>query len=111
MVEDASCVGRRLEELGRGSGGIAQLVERRPCNWVVVFAGWMLSLLSGNDSIVYRNRWLTFSQKWGRGLEHAIQDCALYEPLLRTFRGDSPTAYANRIKSVGSGTMGAWLDP
>jgi len=42
-------------------GGIAQLVERRPCNWVVVFAGWMLNLLSGNDSIVYRNRWLTFS--------------------------------------------------
>ena len=84
MVEDASCVGRRLpllrrpsgEELGRGSGGIAQLVERRPCNWVVVFAGWMLSLLSGNDSIVYPNQWLTFSQKWVRGLEHAIQDCA-----------------------------------
>ena len=49
-------------------GGIAQLVERRPCNWVVVFAGWMLSLLSGNDSIVYPNQWLTFSQKWGRGL-------------------------------------------
>jgi hypothetical protein len=49
-------------------GGIAQLVERRPCNWVVVFAGWMLNLLSGNDSSVSRNRWLTFSQKWGRGL-------------------------------------------
>jgi len=49
-------------------GGIAQLVERRPCNWVVVFAGWMLNLLSGNDSNVYRNRWLTFPQKWGRGL-------------------------------------------
>lgn len=54
-------------------GGIAQLVERRPCNWVVVFAGWMLSLLSGNDSIVYPNHWLTFFQEWGRGLEHAIQ--------------------------------------
>jgi len=39
-----------------------------------VFAGWMLSLLSGNDSIFYPNQWLTFSQKWKRGLEHAIKD-------------------------------------
>jgi len=73
--------GLREEEYERGKGsslkgGIAQLVERRPCNWVVVFAGWMLGSLSGNDSIVYPNRWLTFFQKWKRGLEHAIQKSA-----------------------------------
>lgn len=96
-------------------GGIAQLVERRPCNWVVVFAGWMLSLLSGNDSIVYPNRWLTLSQKWGRGLEHAIQNCASCLLVWRPFRrrspkalpnGDSPTAFPNGAASPPYGTVG-----
>jgi len=61
-------------------GGIAQLVERRPCNWVVEFAGWMLSLLSGNDSIVYPNRWLTFPR-------NGEEDCnmPLKSGLLKTF--------------------------
>jgi hypothetical protein len=36
----------------------------------------VLSTLSGNDSIFYQNQWLTLFQKWGRGLEHAIQGCA-----------------------------------
>jgi hypothetical protein len=72
-------------------GGIAQLVERRPCNWVVVFAGWMLGSLSGNDSIVYPNRWLTFFQKWKRGLEHAIQKSASCFLYLVTRRCDLPS--------------------
>jgi hypothetical protein len=51
---------------------IAQLVEHRPCNWVVALTGWMLNCLGVNDSIFYLNQWLTFSQVWG-GLEHAIE--------------------------------------
>jgi hypothetical protein len=31
----------------------AQLVERRPCNWVVALTGWMPNCLGGNDSIFY----------------------------------------------------------
>jgi hypothetical protein len=56
-----------------GIGDMVQLVERHPCNWVIVFMGWMFNHLGSNDSIFYRNRWLTFSQEWGRGLEHAIE--------------------------------------
>jgi hypothetical protein len=78
-------------------GGIAQLVERRPCNWVVAFAGWELSLLSGNDSIVYPNRWLTSSQKWVGGLEHAIQNSA------------SCLKVCDQERRKGK--MGTWLDP
>jgi len=37
--------------LGSGIGDIAQLVERRPCNWVVALTGWMPNCLGGNDSI------------------------------------------------------------
>ena len=59
--------------LGSGIGDIAQLVERRPRNWVVALTGWMPNCLGGNDSIFYLNRWLTFSQEWGRGLEHATE--------------------------------------
>lgn len=77
-------------------GGIAQLVERRPCNWVVAFAGWKLSLLSGNDSILYRNRWLTSSQKWGGGLEHAIYNSA--------------SCLKVCDKECRKGKMGTWLD-
>ncbi len=36
-------------------GDIAQLVERRPCNWVVVLTGWMPNYLGGSDSIYYPN--------------------------------------------------------
>ncbi len=59
--------------LDSGIGDIAQLVERHPCNWVVALTGWMPNCLGGNDSIFYLNRWLTFSQEWGRGLEHATE--------------------------------------
>lgn len=41
--------------LGLGTGDIAQLVERRPCNWVVAPTGWMPNRLGGNDSISYLN--------------------------------------------------------
>jgi hypothetical protein len=34
--------------LGSGIGDIAQLVERRPCNWVVALTGWMPNCLGGN---------------------------------------------------------------
>jgi hypothetical protein len=49
--------------LGLGIGDIAQLVERRPCNWVVALTGWMPNCLGGNNSIFYLNRWLTFFQE------------------------------------------------
>ncbi|KAF3632415.1 hypothetical protein FXO37_27473 [Capsicum annuum] len=42
-----------------GSGDIARLVELRSCNWVVAITGWMSNC--PNDSILYLNRWLTFS--------------------------------------------------
>lgn len=45
-----------------GSGDIAQLVELRSCNWVVAITGWMSNCPGGNDSILYLNRWLTFSK-------------------------------------------------
>lgn len=45
-----------------GSGDIAQLVELRSCNWVVAITGWMSNCAGGNDSILYLNRWLTFSK-------------------------------------------------
>jgi hypothetical protein len=47
--------------IGLGKGDIAQLVERRPCNWVVAPTGRMPNCLGGNDSIFYLNLWLTFS--------------------------------------------------
>lgn len=59
--------------LGPGKGDIAQLVERRPCNWVVALTGWMPNCLGGNDSISYLNQWLTFPQQWEKGLEHATK--------------------------------------
>jgi hypothetical protein len=59
--------------LSSGIGDIVQLVERRPCNWVVALTGWMPNCLGDNDSIFYLNQWLTFSQEWGRGLEHATE--------------------------------------
>ncbi|EFH39564.1 predicted protein [Arabidopsis lyrata subsp. lyrata] len=43
-------------------GDIAQLVELRSCNWVVAITGWVSNCLGGNDSILYLNRWLTFSK-------------------------------------------------
>jgi len=43
-------------------GDIAQLVELRSCNWVVAITGWMSNCPGGNDSILYLNRWLTFSK-------------------------------------------------
>ena len=43
-------------------GDIAQLVERSSCNWVVAITGWMSNCPGGNDSILYLNRWLTFSK-------------------------------------------------
>ncbi|KAH0851463.1 LOW QUALITY PROTEIN: hypothetical protein HID58_094736, partial [Brassica napus] len=45
-----------------GSGDIAQLVELRSCNWVVAITGWVSNCPGGNDSILYLNRWLTFSK-------------------------------------------------
>jgi hypothetical protein len=78
-------------------GGIAQLVERRPCNWVVAFAGWKLSLLSGNDSTLYPNQWLTSFQKWKGGLEHAIQNSA--------------SCLKVCDQECRKGKMGTWLDP
>jgi hypothetical protein len=46
-----------------GSGGdIAQLVELRSCNWVVVITGWLSNCPGGNDSTLYLNRWLNFSK-------------------------------------------------
>ena len=59
--------------LGLGIGDIAQLVERRPCNWVVALTGWMPNCLGGSDSISYPNRWLTFPRGWGGGPEHATE--------------------------------------
>jgi hypothetical protein len=59
--------------LGLGKGDIAQLVERRPCNWVVALTGWMPNCLGGNDSNFYLNLWLTLPQQWERGLEHATE--------------------------------------
>ena len=59
--------------LGLGKGDIAQLVERRPCNWVVALTGWMPNCLGGNDSTFYLNLWLTLPQQWGGGLEHATE--------------------------------------
>ncbi|KAH0438655.1 hypothetical protein IEQ34_026051 [Dendrobium chrysotoxum] len=56
-----------------GSGDIAQLVELRSCNWVVAITGWMSNCPGGNDSILYLNRWLTFSKEWGRGPKHATE--------------------------------------
>jgi hypothetical protein len=32
----------------------------------------MHKYLGGNDNSFYLNQWLTFSQVWGIGLEHAI---------------------------------------
>lgn len=43
-------------------GDIAQLVELRFCNWVVAITGWMSNCPGGKDSILYLNRWLTFSK-------------------------------------------------
>lgn len=45
-----------------GRGDIAQLVELRSCNWVVAITGWVSNCPGGNDSILYLNRWLTFSK-------------------------------------------------
>ncbi|KAK9003443.1 hypothetical protein V6N11_061007 [Hibiscus sabdariffa] len=45
-----------------GSGDIAQLVELRSCNWVGEITGWVSNCPGGNDSILYLNRWLTFSK-------------------------------------------------
>lgn len=45
-----------------GSGDIAQLVELRSCNWVVAITGWVSNCPGSNDSILYLNRWLTFSK-------------------------------------------------
>jgi hypothetical protein len=59
--------------LGSSIKDIVQLVEHHPCNWVVVLMGWMLNCLGSNDSIFYLNRWLIFSQEWGRTLEHATE--------------------------------------
>jgi len=59
--------------LGLGAGDIAQLVERRFCNWVVALTGWVPNCLGGSDSISYLNRWLTLPQERGRGLEHATE--------------------------------------
>ena len=60
---------KRIEEVSDyfmhaplGSGDIAQLVELRSCNWVVAITGWMSNCPGGNDSILYLNRWLTFSK-------------------------------------------------
>ena len=39
---------------------IAQLVELRSCNWVVVITGWMSNCPCGNDSIFYLNWCLAF---------------------------------------------------
>jgi hypothetical protein len=98
--------------LNREIGGIAQLVERRPCNWVVVFAGWMQHFRCGNDSIVYQNRWLTFFQKWGRGLEHAIQHCTLLWILVScvSFASFTPSGYSFRILQGAPGIrrVGEW---
>ncbi|MBA0557565.1 hypothetical protein Golob_014626, partial [Gossypium lobatum] len=44
------------------SRDIAQLVELRSYNWVVVITGWVSDCPGGNDSILYLNRWLTFSK-------------------------------------------------
>ncbi|KAH0857847.1 LOW QUALITY PROTEIN: hypothetical protein HID58_086108 [Brassica napus] len=43
-------------------GDIAQLVELSSCNWVVAITGWMSNCPGGSDSILYLNRWLTFSK-------------------------------------------------
>lgn len=43
-------------------GDIVHLVELRSCNWVVVITGWMSNYPGDNDSILYLNRWLTFSK-------------------------------------------------
>jgi hypothetical protein len=59
--------------LSSGIGDIAQLIEHRPYNWVVALTCWMLNCLGGNGSIFYLNRWLTFFQEWGKGLEHATK--------------------------------------
>lgn len=51
--------------LGPSTGDIAQLVERRPCKWVVALTGWAPKRLGGNDSISHLNWWLTLPQEWG----------------------------------------------
>nr|GLL16987.1 hypothetical protein CQW23_34938 [Ipomoea trifida]GLL16991.1 hypothetical protein CQW23_34938 [Ipomoea trifida]GLL25348.1 hypothetical protein CQW23_34938 [Ipomoea trifida]GLL25350.1 hypothetical protein CQW23_34938 [Ipomoea trifida]GLL25353.1 hypothetical protein CQW23_34938 [Ipomoea trifida] len=70
QVQDGPAApGKRIEEVSDyfmhaplGSGDIAQLVELRSCNWVVAITGWMSNCPGGNDSILYLNRWLTFSK-------------------------------------------------
>jgi hypothetical protein len=85
------------------------LVERRPCNWVVVFAGWMLSLLSGNDSIVLPKSVANFSQKWERGLEHAMKDYVFC--LTRKFQERTISSKKQIVSSRHrKDKMGAWLD-
>ena len=59
--------------LGLGMGDIAQLVERRPCNWVVALTGWMPNCLGGNDSDILPKPMANFFQEWKRGLEHATE--------------------------------------
>ncbi|KAL2247864.1 UNVERIFIED_CONTAM: putative protein ycf68 [Sesamum indicum] len=75
QVQDGPAApGKRIEEASDyfmhaplGSGDIAQLVELRSCNWVVAITGWMSNCPGSNDSILYLNRWLTFSN-WSRRL-------------------------------------------
>ncbi len=59
--------------LSSSIGDIVQLIGHRPYNWVVVLTSSMFNCLGGNGSIFYLNRWLTFFQEWGKGLEHAIE--------------------------------------
>ena len=53
---------RGIIEEEKINADIAQLVELRSCNWVVAITGWMSNCPGGNDSILYLNRWLTFSK-------------------------------------------------
>ncbi len=57
--------------------------------------GWMPNCLGSNDSIFYLNRWLTFSQEWGGGLEHATKN------FTKTNMG---------CQKHREGRMGSWLD-
>lgn len=59
--------------LGPSTGDIAQLVERRPCEWVVALTGWVPNCLGGNASIFHLNWWLTLPKNGGGGPKHATE--------------------------------------
>jgi len=81
--------------LGPSTGDIAQLVERRPCEWVVALTGWVPNCLGGNDSISHLNWWLTLPKNGGEDQNMPLRD---------------PTGTKMSCR-VGRGGMGGWLDP